>query len=197
VVDPGEILSNLVSIRIDSSNLQAAMRAAPDVMRRHIDNGLEVSAKDIQEEAFRIASQRDVTKNLSGSIIYTKTGPFEWSIYPTENYAVHVELGTGPAVGRAKYRPNPDNLLQYLMTSPKARGFARFKRGERGRLEQEMGLERRAQAFSWWIYQHGTKPQPFMAPAVKAKRGACEVYIRQAVDRGLRETLGSDAVRYF
>lgn len=188
-------MSNLVSVRVESSKLQAALRAAPDVMHRHVDGAVLRGANEIAAEEKRLAPKS--LSALVNSIIVGPAGELAYEVRPSVNYAPHVVHGSGPAVGKPRYYPNPDNLLQYLMTSPKARGFARFKRSERGRLEQEMGLVRRAQAFAWWIYQHGTKPQDFITPAVTNKRGACEVYIRQAVDRGLREVLGPDAVRYF
>lgn len=194
-------MSNLVSVRVESSKLQAALRAAPDVMHRHVDGAVLRGANEIAAEEKRLApNSGGVESGLVGSINvfpHGSDGDIAYEVRPTADYAAFVVHGSGPAVGKPRYYPNPDNLLQHLMTNPRARGFARFKRSERGRLEQEMGLVRRAQAFAWWIYQHGTKPQDFITPAVANKRGACEVYIRQAVDRGLREVLGPDAVRYF
>ena len=135
-------------------------------------------------------------KSLSGlvnSINAARSGDLEYSVSPGVAYAPWVEFGTGPAAGREKYYPNPDNLLTHLMISPKARGFSRWSRSEKGRTLQEMVLVRRAQAFAWWIYQHGTKAQPFMAPAAEAKRDACLDYVRAAVNAGLKEVLGGHA----
>lgn len=184
-----------ISIRVNGEKAVAAFQAAPDVMIRRIDAATARGANEIATEAKRRAPKS--LSQLVGSIIASKVGELSYEVKAGSQHAAYVEGGTGPAAGRAKYFPNPDNLLMYLMTSPKARGFERFSRSDRGRLEQEMVLVRRAQAFAWWIYQHGTKAQPFMGPAVEIKRGACEVYIRQSVDAGIREVFGADAVRYW
>ncbi|MDD2664370.1 MAG: HK97 gp10 family phage protein [Dechloromonas sp.] len=184
---------NRIDIRIDSLKATAAFRAAPDVMERHVDGGLMRGAAEIAGEAKRKAPKS--LSNLANSVIFGKIGPLTYEVRPGVDYALWVESGSGPAAGHAKYYPNPDNLLAYLMTSPRARGFDRWSRSERGRLEQEMVIARRAQAFAWWIYQHGTRPQPFMAPAAQEKRSACEDFVRAAVDRGIAEVFGAGTVR--
>lgn len=190
------VTASRIDIRVDAEKTMAAFDKAPFVMKLHIGGAVQRGAGEIVTEAKRRAPKS--LSNLVNSIMAAPSGELAWMARAGTEHAAYVEYGTGPAAGQEKYYPNPDNLLQYLMTTPKARGFKRFKRSERGRLEQEMVMVRRAQAFAWWIYQHGTKAQPFMAPAAEMKRGACEVYIRQAVDRGIREVFGSyDAVRYF
>lgn len=174
-----------LQIRIDYETVRAGLAKAPDVLHRHIEGGLSQGAQAIAAEAKARAPKS--LSNLWNSILAAPAGPLRYEVRAGVMHAAYVEHGTGPAVGKPKYYPNPDNLLQYLMTSPRARGFKRFKRSDRGRLEQEMGLVRRAQAFAWWIYQHGTKPQPFMAPAAEAKRDACTAFVRAAVDAGLKE----------
>lgn len=174
-----------LQIRIDYETVRAGLAKAPDVLHRYIDGGLSQGAQAIAAEAKERAPKS--LSNLWNSILAAPAGPLRHEVRAGVMHAAYVEHGTGPAVGKPKYYPNPDNLLQYLMTSPRARGFKRFKRSDRGRLEQEMGLVRRAQAFAWWIYQHGTKPQPFMAPAAEAKRDACTAFVRAAVDAGLKE----------
>jgi HK97 gp10 family phage protein len=178
-----------ITVHLDAAALRRGLKKLPRVMRRHIGAAVAQSAAEIAVEAKDRAPKS--LSNLVNSIVAAREDDWAWVVRPGVQYAAHVEYGTGPAAGKAKYYPNPDNLLQYLMTSPKARGFSRFKRSERGRLEQEMALARRAQAFAWWIYQRGTKAQPFMGPAVEAKRDACVGYIRAAVDTGLREIFGS------
>lgn len=174
-----------IQIRIDYETVRAGLSKAPDVLRRHVGDGLAQGANAIAAEAKNRAPKSESA--LLNSIIAAPAGDWAYEVRAGVMHAAYVEHGTGPAVGKPKYYPNPDNLLQYLMTSPRARGFKRFKRSDRGRLEQEMGLVRRAQAFAWWIYQHGTKPQPFMAPAAEAKRDACTAFVRAAVDAGLKE----------
>lgn len=184
---------NRIDIRIDGVKAVAAFRAAPDVVERHVDGSLARGAKEVAAEAKGRAPKS--LSNLANSVIFGKIGPLAYEVRPGVDYAPWVEHGSGPAAGHDRYYPNPDNLLVYISTSPKARGFERWSRSARGRLEQEMALARRAQAFAWWIYQHGTRPQPFMAPAAEAKRSACEDFVRSAVDAGIAEIFGAGTVR--
>lgn len=180
-----------IDIRIDDARVLEAFSKAPEVMRRHVEGGVQRGAGEIVTEAKTRAPKS--LSNLVNSIAAAPAGELAWVARAGSAHAVMVEQGTGPAAGKKKYYPNPDNLLQYLMTTPKARGFGRWKRSDRGRLEQEMGMVRRAQAFAWWIYQHGTKAQPFMAPAAEAKRDRCTELVRAAVSKGLLEVFGGHA----
>lgn len=180
-----------IDIRIDDAKVLEAFSKAPETMRRHVEGGVQRGAGEIVTEAKTRAPKS--LSNLVNSILAAPAGELAWMARAGSAHAVMVEYGSGPSAGKKKYYPNPDNLLQYLMTSPKARGFDRFKRSDQGRLEQEMGLVRRAQAFAWWIYQHGTKAQPFMAPAAEAKRDRCTELVRAAVSKGLLEVFGGHA----
>lgn len=180
-----------IDIRIDGERALAAFTRAPEVMKTQVGAAVQRGAGEIASEAKRRAPKS--LSNLVNSIIAAPAGDLAWMVRAGSAHAAPTEYGSGPAAGQPKYYPNPDNLLQYLMTSPKARGFDRFKRSDRGRLEQEMGLVRRAQAFAWWIYQHGTKAQPFMAPAAEAKRDRCTELVRAAVSKGLLEVFGGHA----
>lgn len=180
-----------IEIRIESAEVVAAFLRAPEVMAHHIDGGVAAGANAVAVEAKSLAPKS--LSQLVNSIIAAQVAPMDWEVKAGVLHAEYVESGTGPAAGREKYYPNPDNLLAYLMTHPKARRFERWKRSDRGRLEQEMTLVRRAQAFAWWIYQHGTKAQPFMAPAADKKRSAVEGLIRQSVDQGIAEVFGGGA----
>lgn len=186
-------MSQLVSIRIDTTKAQAAFSAAPEVVRRHVEPALLRGANEIAAEEKRLAPKS--LSALVNSIIVSPAGELAYQVSPGVGYAAYVVHGSGPAAGRAKYYPNPDNLLQYLMTSPRARGFTRFKRSAKGRLDQENELVRRSQAFAWWIYQHGTKPQDFVTPAVEGKRDACTQFVRDAVTAGVAEIFGAGTVR--
>lgn len=177
-----------IAYRIDSRDAQVAFSRLPEAMRRHVNGALQRGAGEIASEAKLLAPK--LFSALSNSIDVFPVGDLAYEVRPGVAYAAYVEGGSGPAAGHARYYPNPDNLLQYLMTSPKARGFSRWKRSEKGRIEQEMGLVRRAQAFAWWIYQHGTKAQPFMRPAAEKKADACLQFVANSVGQGLREVFG-------
>lgn len=186
-------MSNLVSVKVDSLKAQAAFSAAPETLRRHVGGAVWQGANAIAAEEKRLAPKSMTA--LVNSINVGPAGELAYQVGPGVNYAAYVVQGSGPAVGRPKYFPNPDNLLQYLMTSPKARGFARWSRSTKKRADQEMEITRRAQAFAWWIYQHGTRAQDFVTPAVNNQRDACVEFVRDAVRAGVAEIFGAGTVR--
>lgn len=187
-------MSQFVSIRVDDRQAQAALSQAPDVIRRYVDGAVRRGAEEIAVEEKRLAPKS--LSNLVNAIHVAPSGDLAYAVRQGVAYAAHVILGTGPAVGQPKYYPNPDNLLQYLTTSPRARGFDWAKRGSKKRGGQENEIKRRAESFAWWIYQHGTKPQDFVSPAVLAKRDACVEYVRAATGSAFDEVFGSGTVRF-
>ena len=177
-----------LQIRIDYETVRAGLAKAEGVLHRHIEGGLSQGAQAIADEARERAPKS--LSNLWNSILAAPAGPLRHEVRAGVMHAAYVEHGTGPAVGKKKYYPNPDNLFQYLMTNVRARGFKRWSRSAKpgkDRGSQELDVWFRSRAFAWWIYQHGTKPQPFMAPAAEAKRDACTAFVRAAVDAGLKE----------
>lgn len=186
-----------VSVKVDTRQALAAFDAAEDVLRRHLNGAVKRGAEAIAEEQMRLAPKFDSA--LLNGIRVEPAGDLAWAVRQGTSYAAHVVLGTGPAAGRKKYYPNPDNLFQYLMTSPKARGFKRWSRSKKpgkDRGSQELNLWFRSRAFAWWIYQHGTRPQDYVTPAVEAKRDACVEFIRAASQRAFDETFGAGTVRF-
>ena len=177
-----------LQIRIDYETVRAGLAKAEGVLHRHIDGGLSQGAQAIADEARERAPKSEST--LWHSIHSKRIGNLYYEAGASAMHAAYVEHGTGPAVGKKRYYPNPDNLFQYLMTNVRARGFKRWSRSTKpgkDRGSQELDVWFRSRAFAWWIYQHGTKPQPFMAPAAEAKRDACTAFVRAAVDAGLKE----------
>ena len=177
-----------IQIRIDYETVRAGLSKAPDVLRRHVGDGLAQGANAIAAEAKNRAPKSESA--LLNSIIAAPAGDWAYEVRAGVMHAAYVEYGTGPAAGKPRYYPNPDNLFQYLMTNVSARGFKRWSRSKKpgkDRGSQELDIWFRSRAFAWWIYQHGTRAQPFMAPAAEAKRDACTAYVRAAVDAGLKE----------
>jgi hypothetical protein len=176
-----------ITVKVDHARAVAAFRKAPEVMHRHVDAGLSRGAQEVANEARTLAPK--LFSTLTNSILASQVGPLHWRVQPGVNYARDVEEGTGPAAGRSRYYPNPEALQQYIMLSPKMRGHKWAKPGSRARGEQELNIWFRARALAWYIYAHGTKPQPYMAPAVEAKRSRVIDLVREAAARGAREVM--------
>lgn len=105
------------------------------------------------------------------------------------NYAAYVEHGTGPAVGRPRYYPNPDTLLDYLRNVRSSREHNQI-RGQRKDFAQ-YELWHRSRAWAWHIYNHGTRAHPYMRPAAEASDARVRQVIRMAVERGIRSVFGA------
>jgi HK97 gp10 family phage protein len=157
-----------VRIVIDDARVMAALKGAPEAMHSAMDAALARGAEEMARAAREAAPKSQST--LTNSIRADRVAALHYEIAPGVNYARAVEEGTGPAAGRPKYYPNPDALQQYVMTNPRARGFDLAKKGSGKREQQRYDVWHRSRAFAWWIYQHGTKAQPFMRPAFDATR---------------------------
>lgn len=185
-------MTSRIEIRIDDARVLAAFERAREAMTAHVGGALEKAAGEIASLAKINASKSDVTQVNSKSIDVSPITRLAWMVRAGTNYAAFVEYGTGPAAGRASYVPNRDRLLEYLELHPRYRG-AWAKAGSKKRMAQEHLLRYRAIQWQKYIKQHGTKAQPFMAPAAEAKRDRCTELVRAAVNRGLLEVFGGHA----
>lgn len=179
-----------ISIKVDDKLARAAMQRTPGVVERHMELGLERGADEVAREARSNASKRDLFGTLRNSIHVEHPGLLRYVVATATNYAKAVEEGTGPAVGNKRYYPNPDSLQQYLMQSPKMRGHKWARKDSAKRGGQELDIWFRSRALAWYIYNHGTKPQPFMAPAAAEKEDRVRQLVRASVMDGVREVFG-------
>ena len=188
-------MGNSIHITLDDQKVREAFARAPQVMARQVEASLKTGAQEVAVEAKERAPK--FQSNLVNSIKAMRVGDLHFMVSTGVNYARAVEEGTGPAAGKPRYFPNVQSLFQVLMTSPKSRGFswARHpkkppKKGFGKRSDQEMELVFRAKAWAWHTYNHGTPKQPFMAPALEAKRSRLFDLIAEGSARGLREVFG-------
>jgi len=175
-----------------SGMYRAAFDRAPEVMLRNLAQGAEQGA-DVVAVAARRGVKRDIFGTLRNSIHAARlqglpAGTVGSEARPAVHYAPYVEHGTGPAAGRPRYYPNPESLLQHLTHSRGMRGFKWAGRaGSVARSTQEYDLWWRSRAWAWSIYMKGTKPSPFMGPAVERSRPRVLRLLRAAATNGVRE----------
>lgn len=177
----------MLALRVvmDDARVRAALRAAPDRLRQAVDTALARGAEEMARAA-RAQAPKSLS-TLTQSIRVDKVEDLHYTVTPGVNYARFVEEGTGPAAGQPRYYPNPDNLRQYLETTPRARGFEWAKRGSGKREAQRYDLWHRSRAFAWWIYQHGTRAQPFMRPAFDATAERVRALVEASLSRAATE----------
>jgi len=174
---------------IDDQAALAALARAPEVMTRNLEASLDRAASEVEDEMRGEASEHDVFGTLKESIRVRQFAPLERFIGPTANYAVFAEDGTGPAAGKARYYPNPDNLLQFLRQSPAARGFGWAKKASPKRGGQDVDLWFRSRALAWSIYQHGTQAHPIVAPTAEKMKGRFFALMDEGAQNGISEAM--------
>ncbi len=155
-----------IRVEIDSDGALRALAAFPGAMSGNVDRYLSRAAIEVAREATRAAPKSFST--LANSIRSEKVGVLDYVVAPGVNYAAGVEYGTGPAAGEAAYLPNPGALGPYVKRSGGS-----------------------AWALARYIFAHGTKPHPYMAPTAEKMRPRVEALVDEGVDAGIREAFGS------
>lgn len=84
------------------------------------------------------------------------------AIVSSARYAAYVEAGTGPAIGKPAYMPNPVHLYAYVKSTARV-SFRNTRAGSRARGAQLDEIRDRAWALALYIQRHGTRPNPYMA----------------------------------
>lgn len=188
---------NTITFRIDDTQAQQAFSRAPEVMLRYVGEGTDQGATVVANAARRSTAFTDVFSTLRQSIHVAPiqglpAGQVGHEARTGVAYARYVEEGSGPAVGRPRYYPNPENLLQYLTHSPRLRGFRDWSgpAGSLSRTLQQDGLEWRARAWAWSIYTRGTRAKPYMRPAAEQSEARVRAILKGAVARGVAEVFG-------
>ena len=155
-----------IELRYDDAAARSALTAAPEVVRRLLDQAIERGAQELAREARAQAPK--AFSNLTNSIRALREGELHWAVAPGVNYAPFVEGGRMPM----RRRPPKGSLLAWIKFK------LRVSEAAAGRLEYVIARA---------IQRQGIKPQPYMQPAYEAKRGRvvelANTAMRQAVAR--------------
>ena len=163
----------------------ASLERMPGVIGEQLEVALDRAALEGATLMRAEASKHDVFGTRKESIKVERAA-LERFITPSVNYAAAAEEGTGPAVGKARYFPNPDNLLDFIRQSPTARGFGSARKNSKKRNEQDMELWFRSRALAMSIYMKGTKPAPIVAPTAENMKSRFFALMDDGVARGVR-----------
>lgn len=197
-----------ITVTIHDEAARKAVGNARSAIEFAVSQQLARGADEVAREAKRLAPK--LYSTLASSIRAERVGALHYRVSTGMNYARAAEEGTGPAAGKARYYPNPESLMQYLRMSPSARGrLGRImgptrdgwnsafsgdgkwgRKGSKRRGGQELELWFRSRAMAWAIYNKGTKAQPYMAPALEAKRSRLFDLVQQGVADGVRGVFG-------
>ena len=186
-----------IRIELDDARIRWAFSRAPGVVERHVEAGLDWAASVVAADARRKAPTLFSTLKESINAVREESlqrvvrSDAKSNTKSGVKYARYVEEGTGPAAGHARYYPNPDALLEVLRASPSSRGYKWAKKGSRKRGGQDVELWLRSRAWAMAIYARGTRPHPFMRPALEENRDRCAELVRREALNGVREVFGS------
>lgn len=176
-----------IEIRVDDRLVQAALDKMPDVVERHADQGMDRGADELTRVARDKAAGHDWLGTLKQSIHKESPEPLHYVVATAANYARMVEEGTGPAAGQAPYFPDWTALIPYVKSSATRGGEALKRSGSKARFFQEREFENRAFQLARYIHAHGTKPYPYMKPALDETEGRIRQLVRVASIEGARE----------
>lgn len=172
---------------LDNAGALKGLQRIPEAVEWHVD--AEIGAIAEQGAVWmkeRLAANRSMARSiLANSIRAARLALMHWFVSPGTNYARAVEEGTGPAVGKPNYMPDPKHLEDYV----KQRGSIRLRGKPNSPTRRRVLDEIRERAWGlaihiWW---HGTKPQPFVAPTAEKLRTVAPDRVTGAVQRGLQE----------
>lgn len=165
------------SITHNVGDVADVLEKFPSLLRSNVIAALDRGAGEVAVEAMRLAPKAFTT--LSSSMKVHSIGEYIRGVAPGVNYAEYVERGSGPAVGKARYMPDPDTLKEYVKRVSNLQRTG--KKGSPKRARQEQVIHDRAWALARYIYWHGTKPHPFMAPAAQNKDSRLKQLLAQSV----------------
>lgn len=163
-----------------------AMSRSPGVIEQHVDRKLWRGAEETAREMKRQAPA--ARSALINSIIARRISLMHFEVTTGVNYARAVHEGTGPAVGKKSYMPNPVRLRDYV----KQRRAIIFsaKQGTAARRAQTDEVRDRAWALAMHIRKHGTRPNPFADRTLNKMQPRVQQLGDEGIAEGLREAFG-------
>ncbi len=156
-----------INYRIDSSEVEAALRQAPAAMQGALGAALDRSAIEVSRLARRLAPK--ATSLLTNSITWRRTGPLEREVTAGAQYAAAVERGSSPGG-----MPPVQSIRDWVRAA-----------GVRPR-DARMDEDDLAYLIARSIRFRGTRAQPFMEPARRQSERRVQRLLAAGVATGLR-----------
>lgn len=135
---------------------------------------------------------------LANSVREKKESDLAWLVAPNTEYAVYREKGTRPGRGLPRFfDPAAADIVAWLegrigdsarKADPKWRPG---RLGSKRRTAAELELRDRYEALSRYVYLHGTKATPFVAPTAEEFRQVVPNALVAAVRRGVSLAAGA------
>jgi hypothetical protein len=159
------------------------IRGLPAELRDELQVDLDTAGQLVAAEML-VAAPGGPTSNLKQSIKMDQESETSRWVGPHVAHGIYVELGTGPAAGRAPYFPNPANLESWV----KFRGgisLRNTKLGSARRQGQMDEIRDRAWALARYLARVGTRAQPFVQPTAEKTAPRVAAILQGGVERVL------------
>ena len=163
-------MSLRLSIEIDQGNLLAAVKRVPVALKKHSERAISRIVQNIARSARRRAPK--ATSQLTQSIRGKRINALSGIIGAHTRYAKAVERGSLPGGF-----PPLDDLVQWI----------RVKNIQPR--DSEMSDRDLAYVIARSIARKGTKPQPYMEPALEAHRQKAAQRMNAAINAALQEAV--------
>jgi len=157
-------MSQALDVRINDAEFNRAMKQKPVTVRREVDLALARAALEVGRLAKGKAPK--AFSHLTNSIIPGKTRSLVHFVKAGMNYASDIEYGRAPG-----HMPDRQHIIDWM----KIKGITPLN----GSYKSSAFLIARS------IAKHGSKAQPFMAPALEEKRPRILRLVKEGVRRGL------------
>ncbi len=158
-----------LNFEIRDRQVRAALARSPGVVRRRAVRGLERGAIEVAREGKRRAPKAEST--LTNSIGHRFTGPMTIEVGPTVRHGDVMEHGREPGGPMPPIEP----LIDWIRTR-------RISPYDEAMDERDLAF-----VIARSIQQHGTPAQPYMGPAIDAKRDRVTELVRAGVRDGIKE----------
>lgn len=156
-----------IQISHNAPEVRRAIQKKPAAVRRQVDKKLGRGAQEVAREARRNAPKADSL--LTNSVHVFRHGEGDYSVFAGTDYALPVEEGTGPGGS-----PPDQTLADWV----RVKGITPA--------DPDMDMDDLVYVIGRSIRESGTPAQPFMAPALEAKRDRLAQLVRQGTAEGLR-----------
>ena len=176
-------------LEVDASSVLHAFAKAPEATRRHLRIAVQVAAEEVKDQAQKVHDFTSRTNELIGSVKTVMSGEgAEARIYLDPTKAPHA-AAVHNGSKRHEIRPKDGQALRW----PSKFGgfmfaFGPMEKSQRGSVLRWVAKNAPGSRvmFRWPIHP-GTKPDPFLYDALRAKEERIQALMTNAVQTALRE----------
>lgn len=168
-------------LEVDASSVLHAFAKAPEATRRHLRIAVQVAAEEVKDQAQKV---HDFTSSPNNNLINSVTTELEGDGAKARVYLDSTKAPYGPMLHHGT-KPHPILPKNANLTTQRSlAGKFGVPKGSRLVLRWAVGG---GFAFARFVNHPGTKPDPFLYDALRAKEERIQALMTDAVQTALRE----------